>query len=362
MEIKKINIIDYKNISNAELEFSDRINCFVGDNGAGKTNMLDAIYYLSLCKSINGAADSQCIKHGSRFFMLEGDYVSEDSHNTYMCSFTANSSVQKTIKRNGKNYSKISEHIGAIPLVAVTPSDNSLIDESGESRRKYLNTFISQINPHYLHALIKYNAIISQRNFLLKWEMTTERRDTIEIYDMQLGELAEVIYKVRKEIIAELSPTVCAYYNLLAGGGETVELTYSSALENNTMAELLKKTFEKDCQVGHTTSGVGRDDLRMKIDGYPIKRFGSQGQQKSFIIAMKLAQYDIMARRSKLKPILLLDDIFDRLDNSRVESLLSFVGSEKFGQIFITDCNNERMDRLLNSQKSEYKIFKIKNQ
>lgn len=362
MVIKKINILDYKNISGSEFEFSERINCFVGDNGAGKTNMLDAIYYLSLCKSINGASDTQCVKHGSRFFMLEGDYISGESHNTFMCSFTTNSSVSKIIKRNGKSYQKISEHIGAIPLVAVTPGDNSLIDESGESRRRYLNAFISQINPNYLQALIKYNAIVSQRNFLLKCEMTNERLDMIEIYDMQLSELAEVIYNARKTIISELSPTVSSYYNLLSGGSETVELTYSTALDKETMATLLKNSFERDCQAGHTTVGIGRDDLRMKIDGYPIKRFGSQGQQKSFIIAMKLAQYDIMALHSKKKPILLLDDIFDRLDNSRVESLLSLVSSDRFGQLFITDCNSERMDRLLGKQESDYKIFRIKNE
>lgn len=362
MVIKRINIHDYKNIGDTEMEFSERINCFVGDNGAGKTNSLDAIYYLSLCKSINGASDSQCIKHDSRFFMLEGEYISGESHNNFSASFTTSPSVAKTIKRNGKNYRKISEHIGAIPLVSITPNDNSLIDEAGEARRKYLNTFISQFNAHYLAALIKYNSIITQRNIVLKCEMTPDRIEMIEIYDMQLSELAVVIYDVRKEIIAELSPTVSSYYNILSGCAETVELTYSSALGKETMATLLKNSFERDCLSGHTTVGIQRDDLKMKIDDYPIKRFGSQGQQKSFIIAMKLAQYDVMARHCGLKPILLLDDIFDRLDNSRVEALLNMVSSERFGQIFITDCNSDRMNLLLSRQQSDYRIFRIKNE
>lgn len=359
MHLKKLNITDYKNISSSELEFGERINCFVGSNGAGKTNFLDAIYYLSLCKAINGTTDRQSIKHESPFFMVEGEYLSDDSHNIFNCSYMP--STAKVIKRNGKNYTKISEHIGSLPLVSITPSDNSLIDESGDARRKYLNTFISQISSSYLASLIKYNSIIVQRNIILKQEIEAEQLEIIEVYDMQLCVLAHEIYNKRCEIIAELSPIVSQYYSILSGNAEEVNLGYSSSLNKYTMEELLNNAFERDKLLGHTSVGVGRDDLKMTIGGYPIKRFGSQGQQKSFIIAMKLAQYDIMSKHKGFKPLLLLDDIFDRLDGSRVEALLALVSGDKFGQVFITDCDGERITRILCGNDDKYRVFNVKN-
>lgn len=358
MFLKDISIIDYKNIRSSDLQFVERINCFVGANGAGKTNFLDSVYYLSLCKSLTGTTDRQNLRHEAKFFIVEGHYYTTETHDTYLCNY---SPPTKTIKRNGKNYTKISEHIGALPLVSVTPSDAMLVYESGEVRRKYLDTFISQISSDYLSSLIRYNSVITQRNILLKSEISQDKLELIEVYDMQLSVLAHTIYDARKKIVEQLSPIVTEYYNQLSGGKEVVELDYASMLERKPMEELLRQSFVRDCACGHTTAGVGRDDLRMKIDGYPLKRFGSQGQQKSFVIAMKLAQYDIMVKMKNSKPILLLDDIFDRLDSDRVRALLKVVSDDKFGQIFITDCDSDRIFRILENQSSEYRIFEIIN-
>lgn len=359
MYLKTINIIDFKNIKSSEVIFSNKINCFVGSNGAGKTNLLDAIYYLSLCKSITGVSDRQSVNHDAGFFMLEGEYCTSDSHHKYICSYSP--STGKIVKKDGKTYSKISEHIGAVPIVSITPSDSSLIEESGEARRKYLNTFISQFDKIYLSTLIKYNSIIIQRNQLLKEYISTDKMEVLEIFNIQLSELGTIIYNKRKEIIEKLSPIISSYYNTLSGGAEQVTLQYQSQLEQNSMDELLERALEKDCQSGFTSVGIGRDDIRMKIDDYPIKRFGSQGQQKSFLIAMKLAQYDIIIENRYSEPILLLDDIFDRLDAQRVTNLISIVSDKKFGQIFITDCDGNRVENILKNETKEYKIFNIKD-
>lgn len=358
MFLKNLSVIDYKNIRGSDLVFTERLNCFVGDNGAGKTNFLDAIYYLSLCKSITGATDGQSVRHNTNFFLIEGHYFTPESHNVFVCNFAP---PTKIIKRNGKNYTRISEHIGAIPLVSVTPSDNFLIHEAGEARRKYIDTFISQMNPAYLSSLIRYNSVIAQRNLLLKSDVNEDQRDLMDIYDMQLSKLAHAIYDERKKMIEELSPIVSDYYCKLSGDNEKISIDYSSQLNSKSMEELLTQTFVRDCACGHTTAGVSRDDLRLKINNYPIKRFGSQGQQKSLVIAMKLAQYDMMTKAKGEKPILLLDDIFDRLDSSRVAALLEIVSDEKFGQIFITDCDSERIFRILRNQTQEYRIFEITN-
>lgn len=359
MHLSRVNIINFKNIKFADLTFCDKINCFVGNNGMGKTNFLDAIYYLSLCKSLTGISDKQIINHKEDFFVLEGDYYTPHSHNNFTCSYSK--TVGKTVKRNEKKYTKISEHIGAIPLVAISPSDSSLIDESGESRRRYLNTFISQLNSSYLNALIRYNAIIAQRNQLLKDFTTPEKGEILDIFDLQLSDLAENIYAVRLDIINKLSPIVSHYYNLISNQAEEVTLQYSSQLDKTNMLDLLKQSLERDISSGYTSVGIGRDDIKMKINDYPIKRFGSQGQQKSFLIAMKLAQYDIISAATSSKPILLLDDIFDRLDSNRVSELISIVSDERFGQIFITDCDGGRIEEVLIKSTNEYKIFTINN-
>lgn len=360
MFLKELNIINFKNILSSSLKIGTRINCFVGDNGTGKTNFLDAIYYLSLCKSLTGASDRQNINHDQDFFLLEGVYSdTELGVNSYSCAFSKSSG--KSIKKNDKAYSKISEHIGAVPVVTVTPRDNSLIDESGDSRRRYIDTFISQFDNLYLSSLIKYNGLIAQRNMILKDKGAKEQMDMIEIYDMQIEPLAEEIYAKRKETISELKPIVAKYYSLISAAAEEVDIEYSSQLNKKSIIELLKENLERDMILGYTSIGVSRDDLKLSIDGHPLKRFGSQGQQKSFLIAMKLAQYDLLTTKKGFKPILLLDDLFDRLDKSRVKHLMDITTDEKFGQIFITDCDRERIEQVLKEKEGEYTIYNIVN-
>lgn len=356
MYINELNICNFKNIESSFLSFKARVNCFVGHNGAGKTNYIDAIYYLSMCKSITGCSDKQNIRHGEDFFTVNGRYShSEQGENTYNCVFRK--TPTKQIQRNGKNYKKISEHIGAIPIVTITPRDNALIDESGEERRRYLDTFISQFDRNYLTALIRYNSIIAERNALLRSSGGGMQSDMLEIYDMQLVPLAETIYTTRLEVIESLAPLVKHYYSTLADGSEEVDVTYYSQLSKTPMAELLQNALERDSTLGFTSVGVGRDDLRLTIDGYAIKRYGSQGQQKSLLIALKLAQYEILAKNKGIKPLMLLDDIFDRLDRGRVARLLEIVKSGTFGQIFITDCDSDRVGKALSGMDGDYEIF-----
>ncbi len=361
MYLKGLNILNFKAILSAELKFSQRVNCFVGNNGAGKTNILEAIHYLSLCKSFVGTTDRQSVNYNQEFFMLDGHYQANNgSENRYSCSYTKKGG--KIIKKNDKSYSKISEHIGAIPVVTISPRDNMLIDESGEARRRYLDTFISQFNSEYLKALIKYNSIIAERNLALRDYHKADISELLEIYNHQAAPYADTIYIVRKEIISELSEVVSKYYNDISSGAESIELGYSSQLHELTAIELFEQSLERDIRLGYTNSGVSRDDLKLNINGHPIKRFGSQGQQKSLLIALKLAQYDILTAKRGFKPLLLLDDLFDRLDNSRVERLIHIVQESSFGQIFITDCDKERMEHVFSSVVGDnYSIFDIKN-
>lgn len=361
MFLKELNIINFKNILSSTLKIETRINCFVGDNGTGKTNYLDAIYYLSLCKSLTGASDRQNINHNQEFFLLEGVYSDSTlGVNSYSCAFSKTTS--KSIKKNDKAYSKISEHIGAIPVVTVTPRDNSLIDESGESRRRYIDTFISQFDNHYLSSLIKYNGLIAQRNTILKDRgAKAQMMEMIEIYDMQIEPLANAINTKRRDTINELKPVVAKYYSLISGGAEEVDIEYASQLNKRSITELLSENLERDMILGYTSVGVSRDDLKLSINDHPLKRFGSQGQQKSFLIAMKLAQYDLLATKKGFKPILLLDDLFDRLDKTRVKHLIDITTDEKFGQIFITDCDRDRIEQILSDKNDQYKIYNIAN-
>ena len=360
MFLNKINILNFKNICNAELAFLNRINCLVGDNGAGKTNVLDAINYLSMCKSAFGLTDLQNINHNADFFMLEGEYNSGTSlRENIMCSFKKGAA--KTIKRGGKEYEKLSEHIGVIPVVMVSPSDTSLISDSGEERRRYLNSFISQLDRNYLADLVKYNRLLAERNKLLKQMWGAQHGDILEVIDMQLVEKGNSIHQRRQEIISELAPVVAGYYATLSNDREKIELTYRSELSDRPFAELLEMSKEKDRVNQFTTVGIHRDDMKMSIGGFPLRKYGSQGQQKSFLVALKLAQYEIVTKHKGKKPLLLLDDIFDKLDIERVEQLLSIVSDDKFGQIFITDCNKVRLEDLLGRSGVDYSLFNVKD-
>lgn len=358
MYLQKLSLVNFKNITEAELGFCRKLNCFVGDNGAGKTNVIDAIYYLSMCKSAFNLTDGQSIRHGGDFFVLEGQYtIGEDRRESIYCGFKRGNG--KILKRNSKEYEKLSEHIGLLPVVLVSPSDTTLINESGEDRRRYLNSLLSQLNREYLNTLIKYNHILAERNKLLKQPDSSGFSDIMEVLDMQLVDLGNKIYNRRKELIADLTPIVEQYYAALSNERETIGLSYKSDLNDSPFEDLLKASYERDRIMQHTTVGIHRDDIQMRISEHALRKFGSQGQQKSFLVALKLAQFEIINSRCGYKPILLLDDIFDKLDMQRVERLIRLVSDERFGQIFITDSNKVRLDLILEGIEQDYKLYTV---
>ena len=357
MYLKKLSLINFKNIREENLEFRPGINCFVGDNGAGKTNMIDAVYFLSMCKSSLSMTDGQSMRHGSDFFLLDGQYLTDEGRSeSVVCAFARKGG--KTLKRNGKEYERLSDHVGLIPVVIVSPADTMLISDAADERRRYLNGFISQLDRAYLQALVRYNAVLGERNRLLK---ISRDEQMLCIYDRQLVEQGGIIHRKRSEIAALLEPEVARYYRHLSSDREQVTLEYRSELNDTPFEELLLKSREKDFVNGFTTAGIHRDDLVLRIGGYPLRKYGSQGQQKSFLIALKLAQYALVAQAKGEKPILLLDDLFDKLDAGRVEQLIRLVGDDGFGQIFITDCNPTRLRTILDKTGDDYSLFTVEN-
>lgn len=355
MFLRKISIINFKNVGQAALGFSSRVNCFVGENGAGKTNVVDAIHYLSMGRGALLMTDSQCVRHGTDFFMLDGEYLTAtDKKEGVVCSFRKGQG--KTLKRNGKEYERLSDHVGLIPIVVVSPADSFLITDAADERRRYLNAFISQLDKAYLSSVVRYNRVLGERNQLLKMSANP---DIMEILDAQLVEEGVKIHARRTELVERLAPLAAGYYRELSGDREQVELSYRSELNDMPFGELLRRSSEKDRLCQFTTSGVHRDDMKMNIGGYPLRKYGSQGQQKSFLVALKLAQYTIVAQERGEKPILLLDDLFDKLDMSRVEKLLGLVSREDFGQIFITDCNKVRLQGILDKSGEGYSLFGV---
>ncbi len=358
MHLRHINIINFKNIAQAEIDFEPGINCFVGANGSGKTNMLDVFYYLSFCKSYFATADSQSIKHDEAFFMIQGEYDLRDKKELIYCGIKRNQ--KKQFKRNKKEYAKLSDHIGLLPLVIISPSDEQLITEGSDLRRKYIDSVISQYDKIYLNRVIRYNRALMQRNALLK--QIRERNgnlNELEIWDSQLVELGELIWGQRKDFINELEPVYRHYQSFIADGDEAVELIYRSHIQGGDFKRQLEETRQKDVIIGYTSRGVHKDDIDLLLDGYPIKKIASQGQKKTFLIALKLAQFDFLSKHSGIKPILLLDDIFDKLDEQRGGRLIDLVAKDHFKQIFITDTAQEHLDNLLVNIDKEYRIFKV---
>lgn len=355
MVIDKIEILNFKNIASAQLEFSPQINVLVGMNGSGKTNLLDAIYYLSITKSSLGLTDLQCVHRGEEFFMLQSSYVGAQSRESVVCSFKKKGS--KVVRRNGKEYGRLSEHIGLIPVIFSSPSDTSLINEASDERRRFLNSSLSQIRGGYLELLIRYNHLLAERNRSLK--VGGAFSEVIEVIDMQLVEVGSQIFDIREHFVSQLAPRTQALYEAISGGSESVTVAYKSALREADYATLLRESFSRDLVLGHTTVGVHRDDLRLEIDGVPIRKFGSQGQQKSMLLALKLALSEIITQSKGIRPLLLLDDVFDKLDMSRVENLLRVVSSSEFGQIFITDSNKVRLDRILERLDSGWRLLSV---
>ncbi len=358
MYLKTLSLLNFKNVAEARLEFSESINALVGDNGAGKTNVIDAIHYLSLAKSMMVMTDRQSVRHEAPFFVVDGSFVTDEgSAEGVVCSFSRQQAKGvKSLKRNGKEYERLSDHVGVVPVVVVAPQDVTLVYDGAEERRRFLNSFISQLDSLYLSSLIRYNATLTQRNTLLK---SRGDESMLEIYDMQLVQSAEVIYAKRAEIIHAMQPLVDEYYKILSGEQEQVSLHYSSKLAETPFSELLLEARDRDRAMEYTTVGVHRDDLDLKIEGFPLRKYGSQGQQKSFLIALKLAQYRIVSQLRGERPILLLDDLFDKLDSGRVERLLQIVASDEFGQIFITDCNCTRLESILSSSPTPYSLYTV---
>ena len=361
MRLERISLLNFKNFQEASIELSAGLNCFVGANGAGKTNLLDAIHYLSMSKSFLSAADQYSIRHGDEFFVIQGDFLLKERVEKIYCGVKKGNS--KVFKRNGKDYEKISDHIGLLPVVFVSPYDTNLIDGPGEDRRKYLNSVVSQLDSAYLSTLIDYNRVLTQRNRYLKqaWEALHLDEEVLSVLDMQLSALGTKIYNKRKQFVDELAPIFNHYYQFVSGGKEDVSIGYDSGLAAMGMEELLMNSREKDRFLQHTSVGIHRDDIELLIDGHPVKRVGSQGQQKTVLIALKLAQFDYISKALNVKPLLLLDDIFDKLDMQRVEQLILLVAGEAFGQIFITDSNKTRLDGILRKTKGDHSLFRVEN-
>ncbi len=359
MHLKKLSIVNFKNYEQAEFNFSDRINCFVGNNGVGKTNLMDAIHYLALAKSYFNAVDSQNIKHGSEFSVLQGDFIRQEHDEAIYCGIQRNK--RKQFRRNKKDYKKLSEHIGLIPLVMISPSDSGLILDGGEERRKFINSVIAQFDRNYLESLIQYNHALVQRNKLLKEIDNSQNfdRDYLMVWDEQLISYGQKIFESRKDFIEKLLPVFSKFYSTISGEKEEVELSYDSQLFSMDMRGLLKESLRKDLILQYTTSGIHKDDLEMKLAGFSLKKTGSQGQQKTFVVALKLAKFDFIKNVCKMNPILLLDDIFDKFDHSRVEQIIRLVAENKFGQIFITDTSISHLKGILDEINIDHKVFEI---
>ena len=338
--LEKIVISDFRNIQLQEIDFSPNINCISGNNGEGKTNLLDAIYYMSMTKSAFASSDKFNFRHGTEEFSLAGTYRMPNGLSSRF-ALKMSSKGEKKVKRDDKFYQKVSEHVGVLPVVMVSPADVSMVSESGDERRRFVNAVLSQMDREYMSAMQQYNRLLLQRNKMLKDAVVD--RSLLEVIDMRMSALAGPVYEARKRFVADLKPIVAEYYKALSGDSEQVDIEYESELSKDSLENILAASFEKDRILKHTTSGIHRDDFLFTMNGHPIRRFGSQGQQKSFLVSLKFAQYEIMKRNYGFAPMLLLDDVFDKLDMGRISNLLQMVASNDFGQIFITDSNKVRM-------------------
>lgn len=359
MWLQKLSVINFKNYSEAELYFSPTVNAFTGNNGAGKTNLLDAIHYLSLCKSYFNPIDTQQIKQGQDLFMIQGTFNKENAQEVIYCAFKRNQ--KKKFKRNKKEYQRLADHIGLFPLVMISPNDISLIIEGSEERRKFIDNVISQTDSSYLDELIIYNRNLMNRNALLRQIAVSGKYDPalMDIYDEQLILSGNRIFEKRKAFMLEFTKIFNKHYKFLSGDAELVELVYDSPLLQEEFSKLLSRNLERDRILERTTSGIHKDELSFTIHGMPLKKFGSQGQQKSFLISLKLAQYTFLYQQKGFEPLLLLDDIFDKLDNERTTKLMKMVSDKDFGQIFITDTSRKRIETIFHDLEIPVAIFEV---
>jgi DNA replication and repair protein RecF len=359
MILKSLSLVNYKNFESQTFTFNEKINCFVGHNGVGKTNVLDAIYHLAFGKSYFNPVAVQNIKHDEDFFMIHGDYEKNTKAEKIVVSLKRGQ--KKVIKRNGKAYEKFSEHIGFLPLVIISPADRDLIIEGSSTRRKFIDTVISQSDKSYLNQLINYNKVLAQRNALLKYFALnhTFNQDTLEVYNTQLSEYGTAIFEKRNAFLNTFIPIFKSRYEAISNGNEAVALNYESHLFDTNLHTLLRNAVAKDKALQYTSVGIHKDDLSFNIGTHPVKKFGSQGQQKSFLIALKLAQFDFIKAQSGVNPILLLDDIFDKLDEQRVAQIIKLVDNENFGQLFISDTHIGRTEHAIKHVHQSYEIFQL---
>ena len=355
MILKSLSILNYKNIAEASLEFSAKVNCLLGNNGMGKTNILDAIHYLSFCKSGLDRTDANTVRYGEEFMLLQGEYERNSKQENISCAIQKGK--KKAVKRNGKEYHKLSEHIGLLPLVMVSPNDWNLIQGGSEERRRLIDQIISQGNGGYLDALIRYGKGIEQRNAMLKQGYSDPL--LYESVDGYICEAATEIHRARKEWIEQFTPIFMRYYNAIGNCNETVRLDYRSELNERSCADVLRSNFGKDRVLGYTSQGVHRDDIELMLGDALMRKTGSQGQCKTYTIALRFAQFEFLKKEAGITPLLLLDDIFDKLDMQRVEQLIGMVSQERFGQIFITDCNKVRLVGILQSNRCDYTLFNV---
>ncbi len=362
MYLSKLILSNFKNYAQSEMSFSEKINCFIGDNGAGKTNILDAVYYLSFCKSYFNPIDSQNIRHGEDFFAIHGNYLRQDDKKDKL-SCIQKRNARKQFRINKKEYERLADHIGLIPLVMISPYDRDLINEGSEARRKYIDGVIAQFDRVYLDDLLNYNKALAQRNVLLKKFAERGRFEmaSLEIWDAQLVKYGHNIYEKRKAFLDDFIPIFQHYFEFISGGREEVAIQYDSQLHEEQLGSLLGSRLERDRILRYTSAGIHKDDLDFRIEKHPVKKFGSQGQQKSFVIAIKLAQFDFTRDVKGFKPILLLDDIFDKLDDRRVEKIIKLVSQNSFGQVFITDTQRIRIEKLFEKAKIDHRIYEIRN-
>lgn len=360
MILKNISILNYKNIRESSLSFSPKLNCFIGRNGEGKTNVLDAVYYLSFCRSSTNPVDSQVIMHGQNFFVLDGNYENElgDSISIY-CGMKRG--TKKHFKRDKKEYKRLSAHIGLIPLIFVSPADQSLIAGASEERRRLMDVVISQYDNTYIESLNSYNKALQQRNALLKMDDEPDA-SLLDIWETEMARHGERIFHARESFVSQLIPVFQNIYSHISADHETVSLRYVSHAQRGPLLDVIQRDRFRDRAVGYSLHGIHRDDLEMMLGDYQIKREGSQGQNKTFVLALKLAQFDFLRRTaSQTTPLLLLDDIFDKLDANRVEQIVKLVSGDGYGQIFITDTNREHLDSILQSVSYDYRLFSVEN-
>lgn len=361
MHLSTLSVINFKNYEQADLELSPRINCFVGENGVGKTNLLDAIHYLALCKSNLNPVDTQNISYDAEFAVIQGVFDRKEKEETIYCSIRRNK--KKQFKRNQKDYKRLAEHIGLIPLVMVSPADYVLIQGGSEERRKWMNGVIGQYDRIYLENVISYNRILTQRNKLLKENNSnTSSREVLDVLDTQLVQYGEPVFNARRKFVKRLTPVFQRFYQHVSGNKEEVKLNYFSQLLEHDFGDALRNSRQKDMIVQYTTTGIHKDDINMELGAHSLKKTGSQGQQKTYLVALKLAEFEFMQETMQNTPILLLDDVFDKFDAFRVKQIIQLVAENHFGQIFITDTNETRMMNILKEIPAEHRVFNITNE